>query len=182
MKLAKDLLKRSDWIILDTETTGLDDEAQAVQIGILSPSGDVLLDTLIKPTCPIPWDVSRLHGITDEMVKDAPGFISIEPKIQDITAGKTIVVYNASFDRRILQQTAKANGVKLGSMPAWVCVMEAYAQFWGVVKHNAYGRNRYQWQSLGKACQQQGIEVKDAHTAIGDCQMTLALIRKLGQQ
>ena len=181
MKLAKDLLKRSDWIILDTETTGLDDEAQAVQIGILSPTGEVLLDTLIRPTIPIPWEASRLHGITDGMVKDAPEFISILPKIREITAKKICVVYNASFDRRILHQTAKANGLKMGSMAAWSCVMEAYAQFWGVVKHNAYGRNRYKWQSLSNACQQQGIEVKDAHTAIGDCQLTLALIRKLGQ-
>ena len=40
-----------------------------------------------------------------------------------------------------------------------------------------YGASR--WQSLGKACQQQGIEVVGAHRALADCRMTLGVVRAM---
>jgi len=42
-------------------------------------------------------------------------------------------------------------------------------------------RMSYAWQKLTLACQQQAIPVVGAHGAVGDCQMTLALIRKMAE-
>ena len=53
---------REDWVIIDTETTGLRN-AEIVQIGVLHGSGEVLLDSLVKPTIPIPDKTSLIHGI-----------------------------------------------------------------------------------------------------------------------
>lgn len=58
---ARDLLSRKDWLILDTETTGLGSNAEAVQIGIISPAGHTLLDVLLHPRQPIPPDGSVEH-------------------------------------------------------------------------------------------------------------------------
>ena len=55
-------------------------------------------------------------------------------------------------------------------------IMEPYAHHWG--EWSDY-HGCYKWQRLTSACIQQGIEIEDAHSAIGDCRMTLALIRKL---
>lgn len=188
MELAKQLINRSDWVILDTETTGLDDEDQIVQIGLLSHRGDVLLDTLVKPTIYIPPAATRIHGITNDMVTTAPGFADIYPKLVELTNDKMVIVYNASYDFRMVRQSiAAAFNLNLCSPKEaemtrvigtkWYCAMNSYAEFWG--EWDDYHGN-YRWQRLTNACYQQNIKVEDAHSAIGDCRMTLALIRKLG--
>ena len=48
--------------ILDTETTGLYDDAEIVEISIIDENGGVLLDTLVKPLKPIPAEATAIHG------------------------------------------------------------------------------------------------------------------------
>ena len=62
-------------VFLDTETTGLDpDHDELLEIAIVDDSGEVLLDTLIKPSTNNPvWpEAEAIHGIAPEMVADAP--------------------------------------------------------------------------------------------------------------
>ena len=63
--------------ILDTETTGLYDDAEIVEISIIDENGGVLLDTLVKPLKPIPAEATAIHGITNEMVATAPTWVAI---------------------------------------------------------------------------------------------------------
>ena len=63
---AHELLERPDWVILDTETTGLDGSAEIISITVMSSTGEILLDTLLKPSGCIPQDASAVNGITDE--------------------------------------------------------------------------------------------------------------------
>jgi len=186
--LCKDLLNRDDWLILDTETTGLHSESEACQIGILAPSGEVLLDTLVKPVLSIPPGATAVHGITDGDVKDAPPFSELIPTLARLLQHKQVVVYNADYDRRILGQSSAIDHILNGSFNgqrearAWmkditfIDVMNPYAKFWG--DWNDYHES-YTWQKLTAACRQQGVDVIDEHSAIGDCKLTLALIRKI---
>lgn len=180
MKLAKSLLKRSDWVVMDTETTGLDDQAQAVQIGILSPSGDVLIDRLIKPTIPIPPEASQIHGIYDRHVATAQTIVEMEPELRGYLEGQIVVVYNAPYDARILIQSFRPHYPERlwhwSTNINYADIMEPYTNYWG--EWSDY-HGCYKWQRLTAACAQQGVEIEDAHSAIGDCRMTLALIRKL---
>ena len=59
-------------LILDTETTGLGDEAEICEIAVIRQDGSVVLDTLVRPTGKISEDATRVHGITDADVRDAP--------------------------------------------------------------------------------------------------------------
>ena len=70
---AKALLANPDLVLLDFETTDLYD-ADIVQIGVLSARGEMLLETLVKPTKPISPGATAVHGITAEDVKNAPTF------------------------------------------------------------------------------------------------------------
>ena len=54
--------------------------------------------------------------------------------------------------------------------------MLQYAKFWG--EWDDY-RGNYKWQKLIHAARQQGIEVQNAHRALGDCLMTLAVMKKM---
>jgi len=56
-------------LILDTETTGLDGEI--CEIAVIDLTGNVLINTLVKPTTSIPEDVIGIHGISDETVREA---------------------------------------------------------------------------------------------------------------
>ena len=88
-------------IFLDTETTGLGSPPQdkVVEIAIINYDGDVLLDTLINPERPIGF-TTCIHGITDDMVMDAPTFEELWGKMQAILTGKHIIIFNAAFDIR----------------------------------------------------------------------------------
>ncbi|MCU0463228.1 MAG: 3'-5' exonuclease [Anaerolineae bacterium] len=175
-----DLVIRGGYVVLDTETTGIGQDAEIVQIAVIDSSGQTLLDTLVRPVRTIPADASRIHGITDAMVADAPTFPALMPKLIELLTGQDIIVYNATFDRRMFHTSAEACGLpktEWKTLARWHCAMEFYAELWG--EWNEWHQS-YRWQKLTAAIYQQGIEIDvRAHSALGDCLMTLALIKKL---
>lgn len=167
---ARTLLARSDWCILDTETTGLRSDAEIVQIAIISPNGQVLLDTLIKPVRPIPWDATAIHHITNEMVVDAPTFLDIAPQLRELIGGTTVLIYNADFDERMLQQSALARDWRDYDLPIFGAdyrdVMEPYSAWVGEWNRRFGG---YKWQKLPGG----------DHSALGDARATLEVIKRM---
>jgi DNA polymerase-3 subunit epsilon len=167
---ARDLLKKNpaDWVILDTETTGLGDKDQVVQVAVINGAGDVLMNNvLVKPTISIPVKASSIHGITDEVVKDAPNFVDVWLEIHKHMQGKQLVVYNADFDLRMLRQTAEAQSHTIEfPCSSWADAMSFYAEYVG--DWNDYFGS-FRWQRLPGG----------DHTALGDCQATLDLIRQM---
>ena len=183
---ARDLLSR-EFVIFDVETTGLDyDWDRIVQIGVIDHTGKVLLDTLIKPCVHIPPEATQIHGITNEMVKDAPTFGEIHPSLFEALNYRVWVCYNLDFDRGFLVEECARHNLRPPLPSLWAdtdpaqrremyCAMSAYAAFWGEQRWSG----GYKWQRLTDACAQQGIEVNGAHSAVGDCLMTLALLNKM---
>jgi DNA polymerase-3 subunit epsilon len=170
---ARDLMQRdpNDWVILDTETTGLKNVDQIVQVAMINGAGDVLMDNvLVKPTIPIPPDASQIHGITDELVKDALPFAHVWFDISKNMQGKSLVIYNAEFDLRMLRQSAEAEdfGIKF-LCASWSCAMEMYAAWVG--DWNDY-RGNFRWQKLPGG----------DHSALGDCKAVLRLIEKMAER
>ena len=87
-------------IYLDTETTGLSPRqgATIVELAIVDERGKTLIDTLVNPKSPIPWQASKVHGITDQMVRHKPTLMEIMPEVRDIIRDKEVVIYNSTFD------------------------------------------------------------------------------------
>ncbi len=162
--------------VLDTETTGLGNEDEIVQIGIVDRDGVALMNQMIKPTIPIGRGAAAVHGISDGDVSGAPSFARVYSKLSALLAGQAVVAYNMDFDWRMLQQTTaryRLPPVRIGKLN---CAMQQYARFKGLRKSN--GRN-YVWHKLGNAARQEGIEIRRAHDALDDARMTLALIHKM---
>ena len=69
------LIAEVSFCALDLETTGLSSLSRIVEVGAvrfrLGEEGEQL-QTLVDPGCAIPGSASRVHGITDEMVRGAP--------------------------------------------------------------------------------------------------------------
>lgn len=169
------LIRSGNFVILDTETTGLDDKAEICQIAIIDATGKTLLDTLVKPTLTIPTQATRIHGITNDMVKTAPNFINVAQAVWDAIEGKTVVVYNADYDFRLLRQSEDA--CEPFAKSDWhtikrQCAMLKFAEIYG--DWDSY-HNSYRWKRLEEAARHYLLPVLNAHTALGDCLMTLAV-------
>jgi DNA polymerase III epsilon subunit-like protein len=87
-------------IYLDTETTGLSPRqgATIVELAIVDEKGKPLINTLVDPKSPIPWQASKVHGITDDMVRGKPSLKDLMPEIRGIVRDKQVVIYNSTFD------------------------------------------------------------------------------------
>ncbi len=167
-----------DFCLLDTETTGLSQSDEIVQVAILDGSGAVVLNQLVKPSRPIPAVASAIHGIRDEDVCDAPSFFQIYARLSGILAGQTVVAYNMDFDWRLLCQSGERFGLPSIRAGKLHCAMKQYARYKSVRRGNGRG---YVWHKLGVAVAQEGLTVRRAHDALDDARMTLALIHKMAQ-
>lgn len=154
-------------VILDSETTGTEGKDEVVQVAVINLLGETLLEALIKPTQRIPLlEVSAIHGITDEMVKDAPTFADLYPRLVGLLGDNAVIAYNAGFDRRMLKQSAAKYGLAEITAGHWMCAMEAYAEFYG------------EWSRHWKSFKWQPLQGGD-HSALGDCRATLELIKQM---
>ncbi len=173
-----DVIKSGAFVILDTETTGLE-RGEIVSIAVIDSTAHTLLDTLVKPVEPIPPSATRIHGITDQMVINAPSFRDVWLKLVPMLDGTNVIVYNAVYDRKMLHQSAEACGLPRTDWkalsPLW-CAMEHFAEIYG--EWNDY-RGNYKWQRLSTACSYYDIPVVGAHGALADCLMTLAVCKKM---
>ncbi|MGI2295611.1 3'-5' exonuclease [Paenibacillus sp. GXUN7292] len=119
-----------DYVILDVETTGIEDDDEIVEIAIVDLDETVIFETLIKPNRLIPEGATAIHGINDEMVTDAPQWVVVWPEILSHIAGKTLLTYNAAFEMRMIEATCRQYDIQVPTIPA-LCVMETYARGFG---------------------------------------------------
>lgn len=158
----------------DTETTGLGPEAEIIQVGIIDGLGNVLMDTLVKCEGDIPEEATAIHGISKEDLANAPTWPDIHEEVCALLSNiEFLKIYNASYDLRLLRQTAKRYDLDVPKIRA-LCVMREYAglHFDG------------EWIKLTEACHYENIETKNlkAHDAIADCQMTRLLDIEIGKE
>lgn len=161
---AKSILDREDFVILDTETTGFESNAEAIQVGIVNHLGVPLIDQYLRPIASIHSSARDCHGIQDSALELAPTFADKRDEIQEALLGKLVLIYNAKYDNRILTQTACAHN----AMPLVYqsqCAMLPYSEWVGEWNK----RGGYKWQKL----------VGGDHSAIGDCRAVLSILKKM---
>ena len=174
---------RKNYVIVDTETTGLGSDARIVEIAIIDCCGRTLLNTLVNPLCEIPAEATAIHGITNEMVVNAPAWAEILPQVVELI-GEHWVAYNARFDDRMIEQSS--SHIPENDFPILLgvpqCAMELYAEFNG--EWDDYHR-KYRWEKLSHAASAVGAwpdEMEgNPHRALNDCLLTLGVIRAIAE-
>lgn len=164
---AKILRNRNNYVILDTETTGLGKNDVIVQLALIDLYGNVLLDSFIRPTKRkrMSEEATSIHGITMKMLINSPTFKEIYPTFQEKVGQRTLLIYNAKYDIRLIKQTAIQDEVRIEDMQA-ICLMKAYSIFIGEWS-DYYNDYRYQKLPAGD------------HTAVGDCLATLKVLEQM---
>ena len=168
VELCQNWLRRKA-LFLDTETTGLDEQAEVVELAILDHQGRPVWEGLIRPTVPITPTLTAIHGISNEMVADAPTWADVHNEIGEVISGRLIVAYNAEFDRRIIRQTCALHG--LPEHPAeWACAMQMYQDHTG----------NHRWIKLIEAAKQCGVyPIGQVHQATTDALMCLHIVKRI---
>jgi len=103
---------------IDLETTGINvsiDRIVEIAIIKIAPDGTKLVKRkLINPEMPIPKGASDVHGISDEMVKDAPTFKAVANEIKQFIEGSDMAGYNSNrFDIPMLNEEFLRAGIAI---------------------------------------------------------------------
>lgn len=154
-------------IVLDTETTGLDyTREKMVEFAAVRLENGKIKDsfqTLINPEQHIRKSSIAIHGITPEMVEDAPTESEVLPKILEFIGDYPIVAHNAIFDFSFINEASKrvtGEEIKNERIDTQQMFKEVYPDL------DAHG--------LNALTEKFNVELKDHHRAMGDT-MGLAL-------
>ncbi len=113
-------------IVLDTETTGFDPktgdrliEVGCIEIEDLLPTGRTF-HRFINPERLIPPDAIKVHGITDDKVKDAPKFHEVVDDLMEFLGDAPLIAHNANFDRNFIDFEIGRIGRKPPPQDRWI--------------------------------------------------------------
>lgn len=169
IKLFKDLLDHKDtYIILDTETTGLEDYDQVIELSIIDLDGNVLFDSLFKPSIDVSKGAENIHGLDNKVLSNQPIWSNKWNEIKSILKDKTVLIYNSSFDYDLIRQTCKAFKVEFTHFDT-KCLMNLYSEY----------IDSKRWVSLENAYLTEVGDIKQSHRALSDCIMCIELIKTI---
>ena len=165
-----------DYVVFDLETTGISCVSDdVVEISAVKVSGGEVVDefsTLVNPGRPIPYYVSTIHGITDDMVEDSPYFEEALSSFLDFAEEEVLVGHNIhSFDMKFLYRDAQ--------------------RFWGKTIDNDYVDTlsiarcflpELAHHRLGDLADYYGISYAGAHRALNDCRINQQVFEHLGKE
>lgn len=146
------------WVFLDLETTGLKpDRDKIMEIGLIrySEEGErIAWQQLVNPARALDPFISRLTGISDEMLADAPALAMIKDEAAELLADATIVAHSAAFDVSFLEQ-------QLGIKPEQLYVIDTIE----MAKVLYPGLRSYSLRSLTRTFQ---LPILPGHRALED--------------
>lgn len=155
------------YAIVDIETTGgVKGPTRITEIAIFRHDGQKVVDSfhsLVNPQSIIPPFISRLTGISNLMVKDAPLFSEIADPIRTITQNAWFVAHNVGFDFNFVKKEFLWLDEYFDREQ--LCTVQLSRKIFP-------GFKSY---SLGNICQSLDIRVENRHRAIGDAAATVKL-------
>jgi DNA polymerase-3 subunit epsilon len=157
--------------IVDVETTGLSAKNEKItEIAIVLHDGKQLTDSyhsLVNPEKNIPYQITQLTGISNQMVQSAPKFYEIAKKIIEMTENRILIGHNVRFDYSFLQKEFQEFEYVFNRKT--LCTVKT-------ARKVIPGQTSY---SLSKLTAQLGIPHLNKHRALGDAQATAALFELL---
>ncbi len=113
-------------IVLDTETTGFDPrtgdrliEVGCIELEDLLPTGRTF-HRFVNPERLIPAEAIRVHGITDDKVRDAPKFHEVVDDLLEFVGDAVLIAHNAAFDRNFIDFELGRCGRPVTGEPRWI--------------------------------------------------------------
>lgn len=150
-------------VFLDIETTGLGpDNSRITEIGALRvENGQVVsrFKQLVNPEEPVPYYITRLTGITNEMLWEAPAFRAIADDLELFLDGALFIAHNVNFDYSFIKAEFRRIGYKFNMDRA--CTAQLSRRLYP--EHRRHG--------LDKIIERMGLEVANRHRALDDAEV-----------
>jgi len=157
-----------EYVVVDVETTGgKGPDHRITEIGAVRVRGGRILErfqTLVNPHRPVPSAVTRLTGISQEMVAKAPSFSDIADEFADFLGDAVFVAHNVGFDYRFVGQEFHRLGRSFRHPKLCTCA---------TMRRLFPGHRSY---SLAALCQQFGIPLRQHHRALCDAEAAAELL------
>jgi DNA polymerase-3 subunit epsilon len=166
-----------NYVMLDLETTGTTPPYDRItEIALIRFEYGVETgrwQTLVNPGISIPPFITRLTGITNEMVKDAPSFEEVAPTLYSHIEGAVLAAHNVRFDHGFLKSEFKRLGAVLRQKV--MCTVKLSRKLYP--EHRGHG--------LDAIMQRHGLRTEARHRAMGDVELVVAYLdlarRELGE-
>lgn len=99
------------YVVFDLETTGFSPiKDKIIEIGAVKVEHGEITDkfsTFVNPKVPIPFQITQLTSITDQMVIGAPDIETVLPQFMEFIGDAALVAHNASFDVSFIEQNCR---------------------------------------------------------------------------
>ncbi|MEW6713012.1 MAG: 3'-5' exonuclease [Candidatus Riflebacteria bacterium] len=163
-------LKELPFAILDIETTGFyPNQAGLTEIALISIHNgkEERFETMIDPEYPVPAEITRLTGITQEMVNGQPKIAEVLPIIDGLLQDSIFVAHNVPFDWSFLDFYFKLHLKKSMRMPS-LCTLRLARKYLNLQKNN-----------LECVASHFNISLTNAHRAMNDTVAVRDILFKL---
>ncbi len=165
-------ISETDFAVLDFETTGVSGKKnRVIEIGIVHVKNLEIVDsyqTFINPGLLVPYYITKITGITDTDVQDAPYFEDVTSEVIDFIGDSVLVAHNLPFDYSFLKHEFIRADIFLPQMES-LCTLKLARKMYPELKSK----------SLGNLVKHFGIKHKDVHRALGDAMVTAKLLIKM---
>lgn len=166
-------LSSADVAVVDVETTGGSHADRVIEIGIvrfgrlLVDEPRIVVDQLVNPGIPIQPMATRVHGITDRDVRNAPTWSEVEPAVRRALTGVRPCAYGAAFDRRMIA----GMGLSVPPVEVWLDPLRLCKRLDEKGPH-----------TLTAACERRGIRIgghRAASDALATARLLVSMLREL---
>ena len=168
-KEPNEFLKQNEVVVFDFETTGLEHtKNEIIEIGAVKMREGEIVETFscfVKPKTSIPEEITKLTGITNDMVKDAYGVEKVIPDFYKFCYGCVIIAYNIDFDYKFLNFQATKLGYKFNNRQVDALYL---------ARQNVVGAKNFQLKSI---CAKLGVSLEGAHRAVNDTIATAEVVK-----
>lgn len=172
----------SDFVVLDVETTGLSAyrdrivEVSAIRFRDFEPVEQ--FHSFVNPEDPIPERATSIHGITDEMVKDAPTFGQIADNLVSFIGKDNLVGHNLAFDLKFIVSSGADITQQKRRYYDTLAIAKSKLQRERYDGRNEFAPNTVSNFKLGTLCSHMGVMYVEAHRSQIDCLVTGSLFKK----
>lgn len=168
-------INKEIFVCVDCETTGLDvKEDCIIEVAAICFNGDEIFDqyeTLVDPGRLIPPESTKIHHITDAMVKGKPSVKEILPELLAFIGDHIIIGHGIGFDIDVITYAAENAGIP--------CQLRKNLSIDTLRMARLYGESPVN--SLGYLSRHFNIEADGAHRAMNDVIMNRAVFGQLAK-